>query len=290
MKIKSISAIAAILAISAALTGCAGKESSVADSSSAPESSATSESVSAESAESAVSVTSEAQTADAKPETAQTEQTPEQTAEAAAETEAGSAQAAEKLMSDVNGTYVPLFDVILQDKYRSVWDDTCLSVLGDEEAAAAASEMLRSVCAGTVYGEEAAAAYADAPESAQFYCGFTEGVAEITFADGVISGVDESGEVVFSHEYSFCEYDGDMGFYEYKTDDENSGEFTYFLLRPDTPASTCHIEFRYGEDVSALLNYTEGKYAYWMGSGIIKDCGDEVAENSIKLFCTENLT
>ena len=249
MKIKSISSIAAILAISAALTGCAGKESSVADSS-APESSATSESVSAESAESAVSVTSEAQTADAKPETAQTEQTPEQTAEAAAE----------KLMSDVNGTYVPLFDVILQDKYRSVWDDTCLSVLGDEEAAAAASEMLRSVCAGTVYGEEAAAAYADAPESAQFYCGFTEGVAEITFADGVISGVDESGE------------------------------FTYFLLRTDTPASTCHIELRYGEDVSALLNYTECKYAYWMGSGIIKDCGDEVAENSIKLFCTENLT
>lgn len=279
MKIKSISAIAAILAISAALTGCAGKESSVADSS-VPESSATSESVSAESAESAVSVTSEAQTADAKPETAQTEQTPEQTAEAAAE----------KLMSDVNGTYVPLFGVILQDKYRSVWDDTCLSVLGNEEAAAAASEMLRSVCAGTVYGEEAAAAYADAPESAQFYCGFTEGVAEITFADGVISGVDESGEVVFSHEYSFCGYDGDIGFYEYKTDDENSGEFTYFLLRTDTPASTCHIEFRYGEDVSALLNYTEGKYAYWMGSGIIKDCGDEVAENSIKLFCTENLT
>ena len=180
--------------------------------------------------------------------------------------------------------------MILQDKYRSVWDDTCLSVLGDEEAAAAASEMLRSVCAGTVYGEEAAAAYADAPESAQFYCGFTEGVAEITIADGVISGVDESGEVVFSHEYSFCGYDGDMGFYEYKTDDENSGEFTYFLLRTDTPASTCHIEFRYGEDVSALLNYTEGKYAYWMGSGIIKDCGDEVAENSIKLFCTENLT
>ncbi len=280
MKIKSISAIAAILAISAALTGCAGKESSVADSSSAPESSATSESVSAESAESAVSVTSEAQTADAKPETAQTEQTPEQTAEAAAE----------KLMSDVNGTYVPLFGVILQDKYRSVWDDTCLSVLGDEEAAAAASEMLRSVCAGTVYGEEAAAAYADAPESAQFYCGFTEDVAEITFADGVISGFDESGEAVFSHEYSFCGYDGDMGFYEYKTDDENSGEFTYFLLRTDTPASNCHIEFRYGEDVSALLNYTEGKYAYRMGSGIIKDCGDEVAENSIKLFCTENLT
>lgn len=289
MKIKSISAIAAILAISAALTGCAGKESSVADTSSAPESSVTSESAGAESAESAASVTSEAQTADAAPETAQTEQAA-QTSEAAGESETGSAQAAEKLMSDVNGTYVPLFSVILQDKYKSVWDDTCLSVLGDEEAAAAASEMLRSVCAGTVYGEEAAAAYADAPDSAQFYCGFTEGVAEITFADGVISGVDESGEVVFSHEYSFCEYNDDMGFYEYKTDDENSGEFTYFLLRTDTPASTYHIEFRYGEDVSALLNYTEGKYAYWMGSGIIKDCADEVAENSIKLFCTENLT
>lgn len=113
---------------------------------------------------------------------------------------------------------------------------------------------------------------------------------ESSVADGVISGFDESGEVVFSHEYSFCGYDGDMGFYEYKTDDENSGEFTYFLLRTDTPASTYYIGFRYGEDVSALLNYTEGKYAYWMDSGIIKDCGDEVAEDDIKLFCTENLT
>ena len=288
MKIRTISAIAAILAISAALTGCAGTESSVDEISSAPGSSVTSEN--AGTAENAVSAdsfaTGEAQTADAKPETAQTEQT----AEADSDAEVGSAQAAEKLMSDVNGTYVPLFGVILQDKYKSVWDNTCLSVLGDEEAAAGASEMLRNVCAGTVYGEDAAAAYADAPDSAQFYCGFTEGVAEITFADGTISGTDESGAQVFSHEYSFCGYNGDMGFYEYKTDDENSGEFAYFLLRADTPASTYHIEFRYGSDEAALLNYTEGRYAYWMASGIIRDCADEAAENSIKLFCTENLS
>ncbi len=282
MKIRTISAIAAILAISTALTGCAGKESSVDEISSAPGSSVTSESaVSAD-----ASATGEAQTADTKPETAQTEQT----AEADSDAEVGSAQAAEKLMSDVNGTYVPLFGVSLQDKYKSVWDDTCLSVLGDEEAAAGASEMLRNVCAGTVYGEEAAAAYADAPDSAQFYCGFTEGLAEITFADGTISGTDESGAQVFSHEYSFCGYNGDMGFYEYKTDNENSGEFAYFLLRPDTPASTYHIEFRYGSDEAALLNYTEGRYAYRMASGIIRDCADEAAENSIKLFCTENLS
>ena len=282
MKIRTISAIAAILAISTALTGCAGKESSVDEISSAPGSSVTSESaVSAD-----ASATGEAQTADTKPETAQTEQT----AEADSDAEVGSAQAAEKLMSDVNGTYVPLFGVSLQDKYKSVWDDTCLSVLGDEEAAAGASEMLRNVCAGTVYGEEAAAAYADAPDSAQFYCGFTEGLAEITFADGTISGTDESGAQVFSHEYSFCGYNGDMGFYEYKTDNENSGEFAYFLLRPDTPASTYHIEFRYGSDEAALLNYTEGRYAYRMASGIIRDCADEAAETSIKLFCTENLS
>ena len=288
MKIRTISAIAAILAISTALTGCAGKESSVDEASSAPGSSVTSES--AGTAENAVSAdssaTGEAQTADTKSETAQTEQTDEADSDA----EVGSAQAAEKLMSDVNGTYVPLFGVILQDKYKSVWDDTCLSVLGDEEAAAGASEMLRNVCAGTVYGEEAAAAYADAPDSAQFYCGFTEGLAEITFADGTISGTDESGAQVFSHEYSFCGYNGDMGFYEYKTDDENSGEFACFLLRPDTPASTYHIEFRYGSDEAALLNYTEGRYAYWMASGITGDCADEAAENSIKLFCTENLS
>lgn len=172
MKIRTISAIAAILAISTALTGCAGKESSVDEASSAPGSSVTSES--AGTAENAVSAdssaTGEAQTADTKPETAQTEQT----AEADSDAEVGSAQAAEKLMSDVNGTYVPLFGMILQDKYKSVWDDACLSVLGDEEA--------------------------------------------------------------------------------------------------------------------ALLNYTEGRYAYRMASGITGDCADEAAENSIKLFCTENLS
>lgn len=73
--------------------------------------------------------------------------------------------------------------------------------------------------------------------------GIAGGVAEITFDEGTVSGIDGDGNSIFSHEYEFCGYDETNGFYEYKSTDDNEDEFTYFCLLTDTPASAFHIEF-----------------------------------------------
>lgn len=200
----------------------------------------------------------------------------------------GSKEAAVRLICNLDGTYTPLFDTLYADEYSSVWTDACAAVVGDEGAEDAAA-MLKGFCAGSIYGEEAVSAYADSPESAQFYCGFAEGASEITFDEGTVSGTDKDGNELFSHKYEYCGYDETNGFYEYKTTDDNEDEFTYFCLFPDTPASTFHIEFRYGSDLDELTNYTDGKYAYWMASGILKNSDEDMIRNAIELFSTENL-
>jgi hypothetical protein len=75
----------------------------------------------------------------------------------------------------------------------------------------------------------------------------------------------------------------------YKTDDKNAGEFTYFLLCPDTPDATYHIEFRYGSDLNALLKVMDGSYAYWLAAGIPINSSEEFVKSCIALFVEENL-
>lgn len=202
--------------------------------------------------------------------------------------EVGSKEAAVRLISNLDGTYTPLFDTLYADEYASAWTDACAAIVGDDGAEDAAA-MLKYFCAGSVYGEEAVSTYSADPDSAQFYCGFADGAAEITFDNSTVSGVDKDGNELFLHEYEFCGYDETNGFYEFRSADENEDEFAYFCLFPDTPASTFHIEFRYGSDVDELVKYTEGKYAYWMASGILKDCDEDMIKNAIELFSTENL-
>ncbi len=182
---------------------------------------------------------------------------------------------ADAFMTSINGTYGALFSVITQPEYDSVWLERCAEYAGEEDAQAA-MDYLTTVCCGDVYGEEAVKAYSGAPESAQFYCGF-------------LGGVDADGSEVFSHKYAYVGDSAEMGFHLYKTDDADAGEFTYFAMRDDTPESTYHLEFRYGDDVEALDNYVEGKYAYWMAAGFSADYDDDLVYKVIDLFCEENL-
>ena len=200
------------------------------------------------------------------------------------------AAAAEKLLEDVSGTYDALFPVITSPEYDQIWLDSCAAVLG-EEAAPAAAEALKAACNGTIYGQEAIDAYGDGSNGAQFDCLFINGPAQILFDGKKISGLDESGATVFSHEYSFVEpasIAGMMNGYLYRTEDADAGEFEYFFLLPDTPDTTFHTEFRYGSDPEAMMLYNEGPYAYWLAAGILAD-RDEQVQNVIDLFCTENL-
>ena len=198
---------------------------------------------------------------------------------------------ADQLLVDVSGTYDELFTVICDPQYDQLWIDDCAAVVG-EDMAADVADMLKAACTGTIYGDEAAAAYAENPEAVQFDCSFINGLAQITFDGNTISGVGADGNQVFSHEYAYVQdlqLGGMMDGYLYATEDADAGEFTYFFMMPDTPASTYHIEFRYGSDIDALTQYAEGPYAYWLAAGILTDADDQMIQDVIGLFCEENL-
>ena len=82
---------------------------------------------------------------------------------------------------------------------------------------------------------------------------------------------------------------GMMDGYLYETADADAGEFRFFYMMPDTPATTYHLEFRYGSDVDALAQYNEGPYAYWLAAGFPADADAAMIESVITLFCEENL-
>lgn len=194
----------------------------------------------------------------------------------------------EKLLGDLTGTYTELFTTICDPAYDEVWLDRCRTYVGEENAEAVA-QMLKSACTGTIYGQEAVDAYAAAPETTQFDCFFLGGVDRFVFDGNRVTGLDSDGEEVFSHEYAYVTtLENSIACYAYKTEDEDAGEFTYLCLAPDTPATTYHIEFRYGDDLEALDQLYEGKYAYWLAAGILEDAGQTMIENGIDLFCAEN--
>lgn len=122
---------------------------------------------------------------------------------------------------------------------------------------------------------------------------FINGVKQFVFDGSNISGLDDSGKKVFDHEYKFVKdfsLGGIMDGYLYETSDSDAGEFRYFLMMPDTPATSYHIEFRYGSDIDALAEYDKGVYAYWLAAGIPSDYDDKLIENVIGLFAEENLS
>ena len=125
----------------------------------------------------------------------------EQATEAAAEQSDDTA--ALQLLEDVKGTYEELFTVTNAPEYDQIWIDACAPVVGDEMAADVA-DMLKSACAGTIYGQEAIDAFGDGSQGAQFDCFFINGVSQFVLDGTVISGLDENGEEVFSHDYSFA--------------------------------------------------------------------------------------
>ena len=204
---------------------------------------------------------------------------------------ADGAEEAAKLLEDVKGTYEPLFPVITKPEYDQIWLEPCIASLG-EEAGPQMAEMLKAACNGTIYGQEAVDAFGDGSNGAQFDCVFINGVSTITFDGAAISGADENGNQVFSHEYAYAgklSLSGLMEGYLFETADESAGEFKYFYMMPDTPATTYHLEFRYGSNTDDLSKYNEGSYAYWLAAGFPVDADEELIKNVITLFCEENL-
>ena len=196
------------------------------------------------------------------------------------------------LFAELKGTYEELFTVISDPQYDSIWLSECAALVG-EDAAFEAAEMLKSSCTGTIYGKEAVDVYGDRSNGMQFDCFFINGVSRLTFHDDVISGTDPDGNLLFEHTYKDAGAFSLAGMMEgtlYEATDGSQDSFHYFLMMPDTPDTTWHIEFRYGNDLDALGKYNEGDLAYWLAAGIRTDHTNETIENVIRLFCEENLS
>ena len=187
------------------------------------------------------------------------------------------------------GSYTELFKTIAAPEMDDKWLEKCTAIVG-EESAEAASEMLRTACTAEIFGQDAIDAYTQDPDSARFDCYFQGGIVTFVFDGNKVSGLDADGNEVFAHEYYYVQDIPDViACHVYKTDDADAGEFTYLCLSDDTPAETYHIEFRYGDDLDALGQYYEGKYAYWLAAGILSDADDKMIDDCIQLFVDENL-
>ncbi|MBQ9067443.1 MAG: hypothetical protein IJ131_00050 [Eggerthellaceae bacterium] len=214
----------------------------------------------------------------------------------------------DEFLAQIQGSFVPLFDVMGDEANKQVWYDQFRTQLGVEDEATA--EMLRqtiiSMFTAEAYGEDALKLVAEDPTYSLFHCGFTEGIATITIQGNTISGTDAAGNRVFSHDYvpvEAAKYDfgEEMNaayssyyteeewptMYVYEAADATDG-FKYFAFCGDTPAETFHIEFRYApvrEDIGAFY---AGPCAYFMPSGFPADADGKMVEDVIGLFVQEN--
>ena len=204
---------------------------------------------------------------------------------------AESAISPDKLLSAVKGSYDELFTVICDLKYDQLWLDRCQAIVGKEKAPECV-EMLKNAFTGTIYGKEAEEAYEEDPEQGRFDSYFHEGVKRFVFEGNRITGLDEDGEEVFSHEYTYLQdFDnpGELIGYVYETSDRHAGQFKYFLLPENTPEKDYHIEFRYGSDLDDLTKLDKGDYAYWLAAGIPVDADEQLIEKVIRLFAEQQL-
>lgn len=192
-------------------------------------------------------------------------------------------------LTTISGTYVELFPELSKSEYRNIWIDATTPLAGAENAEAT-TDLLLGMCMAEPYGPEAAEKYAADPDSMAFNCYFLGGVDKFVMDGHTITGLDAQGQEVFSHTYQLLDEENENGFIFYQSEDENSGEFTYFAFSPDTMETTYHLEFRYAEDLSDLQSWFEGNYAYWNAAAIAENYDQATMENVIELFATENLS
>lgn len=130
-------------------------------------------------------------------------------------------------LTTISGTYVELFPELSKADYRSIWHDATAPLVGEDNADAATDKLL-GMCTAKIYGADAAEKYAADPDSMAFDCYFLGGVSKFVMDGHKITGLDTQGKKVFSHTYRKLDKENENGFIFYQSEDENSGEFTYF--------------------------------------------------------------
>ena len=200
-------------------------------------------------------------------------------------------------LSQIIGTYLPLFEgATLNHEYDHYWHDYAAAVVGASTADDVVAYVKSSINAPG-YGEQATAP--------NFYCGFIDDVTAITFGgeDGktVTYTMADGSSATYTYAFvrdgaargTYGEYEMAMDGYLYQAQEEHAGVFQYLLMFPDTPATTYHLEFRYGDTEENVENLLEGPYAYWVGSAIessaLSEENEDTLQSVISLFVVENL-
>lgn len=197
---------------------------------------------------------------------------------------------AEGILAEIQGEFIELFPEMEKEEYRSIWIDEITKVKPEtsKEDANAMTEMIIGMMEGDIYGAPAVEKYDFTTGNYAFNCYFIHDVKKVKMDGNRISGVDKNGKEVFNHTYSFVKEENGLSIY--KSDDENSGNFTYFGFMGDTPATTFHLEFRYGATTEKMGKdgWFEGDYAYWLVGAIQADYDDKLMDSVIRLFVDEN--
>lgn len=196
----------------------------------------------------------------------------------------------------IQGDYQPLFEgTTFEQKYDHYWHDYTAAVVGESQADDTVAYLKASIGA-TGYGSNAV--------PPNFYCGFIDDVASISFGeDGKTVSYKKSDGTAVTHEYEYVkeatakgtygENAMDMEGHLYKAKDDNDDGFEYLLMFPDTPDTTYHLEFRYADTEENVLSLTDGAYGYWVGSAIkstaLSEENEATLQNVISLFVVENL-
>ncbi len=196
----------------------------------------------------------------------------------------------DSFLSEIQGSYIELFPVIGQQKYRNIWIDEIQKIQKDvnDSAANAMAEGIIEMMQAEIYGEEAIESY-DFPNNFAFRCNFILDVAKIKIQGNQISGFAKDGKEIFSHTYTAVK-NSKAEAHVYQSDDENSGAFAFFGFQDDTPKTTFHLEFRYSDTESDVGKdaWFSGKLAYWNVGAIQEDYDDELVDKVIRLFVDEN--
>ena len=203
-----------------------------------------------------------------------------------------------KFLSQVKDEYQPLFEgATFNSEYDHYWHDYAAAVVGGTSADETVAYMKTSI---------GAKGYGDQNEAPNFFCGFTNDVAKISFGgeDGKTVTFTKKDGTSTTRTYEFVkdaaatgkygDYDMAMNGYLYKAKNaEENDPFAYLLMFPDTPDTTYHLEFRYGDTEENVCKLLDGPYGYWVGSAIqtsaLTETNEDTLQKVISLFVVENL-
>ncbi len=206
------------------------------------------------------------------------------------------AEEGKDFLRKVIGEYQPLFEgASFESKYDHYWHDYSAAIAGESMADMCVA-MMKQAIGAKVYGPDA---------GEEFFCGFTEDVVKIEFggSDGTVVTFTKANGKKIKHTYSYVKDAAATGFMEgqdfampgylYKSADGNKDEFTYLYMCPDTPETTYHLEFRYGDTEENMLKLTDGKYKNWLAAAVqtsaLTDPAEEMMQKVIALFVLENV-